>query len=325
MNVSVILCTYNRCRVLATALESVAASQMPESVDWEVLVIDNNSKDDTREIVEGYRRRYPGRFRYFLESRQGKSHALNTGIRESKGAVLAFMDDDVTVEPTWLLNLTAALENRSWVGAGGRICPPENVFLPSWIGLEGEQSLAGSLALFDRGSSPRELADPPYGTNMAFHRDMFEKYGRFRTDLGPCPGSEIRGEDTEFCLRLMKAGEKLLYTPSAVVFHEVPENRLRKKYFLNWYFDYGRAYIRMKGPRPRVWVIPRPIISILNHLLIMLPKKILHWMLTFDEKQRFWAKTQVWMIAGETAEIHGQWVRPEVSREDVQPHALSQH
>jgi glucosyl-dolichyl phosphate glucuronosyltransferase len=325
MSVSVILCTYNRCRVLATALESVARSQMPESVDWEVLVVDNNSKDDTRDVVEGFRRRYPGRFRYMLESRQGKSHALNTGIRESQGSVLAFMDDDVTVEPTWLLNLTAALENRSWVGAGGRICPPKNVSLPSWMSLEGDHSMAGILALFDRGSSPRELADPPYGTNMAFRRDMFEKYGAFRTDLGPCPGSEVRGEDTEFCLRLMKAGEKLLYEPSAVVCHEVPDNRLRKQYFLDWYFGYGRAFIRMKRPKPAVWVIPRPLISILNHSLIILPRKILRWMLTFETRERFYAKTQVWMIAGETAEIHGQWSRPKVSREDVQPQALGQY
>lgn len=324
MKLSVILCTYNRAGSLATALESVAASRLPDGFDCEVLVVDNNSKDHTREVIESHCRRYPQRFRYVFEGRQGKSHALNTGVRESKGDVLAFMDDDVTVAPTWLKNLTAPLLSRSWVGAGGRIRPPENVSLPGWIGLEGEHSLAGSLALFDRGSAPYQLADPPYGTNMAFRREMFEKYGLFRTDLGPSPGSEIRGEDTEFCLRLMKAGEKLLYEPSAVVYHEIPENRLRKQYFLTWYFDYGRAFIRMKGRRRNLGVIPRPVISMANHLLLMLPKKILRWMLTFEAKKRFYAKTQVWMTVGETAEIYGQWSRAKTSREDVQPHVLSQ-
>jgi glycosyltransferase involved in cell wall biosynthesis len=324
MKLSVILCSYNRSQVLDVALASVAALRLPDGVDWEILVVDNNSKDQTRQVIETYCRRYPQRFRYLFEGRQGKSHALNTGVREARGDVLAFVDDDVTVEPTWLQNLTASLQNHTWVGAGGRICPPESVSLPPWIALEGDHSTAGILALFDRGSSPRELSDPPYGTNMAFRREMFEKYGVFRTDLGPCPGSEIRGEDTEFCLRLMKAGEKLLYEPSAVVYHDVPESRLRKQYFLTWYFDYGRAFIRMKGLASDVGVIPGPVISIVNRLLRKLPKQILLWMLTFGAKERFFAKTQIWMIAGETAEIYGQWSRARTSREDVQPRAQGQ-
>jgi glucosyl-dolichyl phosphate glucuronosyltransferase len=323
VQLSVILCTYNRCQKLAKALESIAASVLPGSCDWEVLVVDNNSKDQTRELIEAFVRQHPDRFRYVFEPQQGKSNALNRGIVEAKGETLAFVDDDVTVEPAWLQNLTAPLQNRSWVGAGGRICAPGNVALPPWIGLEGNHSLAGSLALFDRGASPRQLTDPPYGTNMAFRREMFEKYGIFRTDLGPCPGSEIRGEDTEFCVRLMKAGERLLYQPSAVVYHEVPENRLQKKYFLAWYFDYGRAFVRTKDSKANLGWIPRPLIGITNHLLVMLPKKILRWLLTFEVKERFYAKTQVWMTAGETAEIYGQWTRASASRNNAQPDALS--
>src|SRR5580704_1493640 len=109
MRITVILCTHNRCRSLAKALESVAASQLSTSTDWEVLVVDNNSSDQTREAVETYCRRYPVRFRYVFEPQPGKSYALNSGIREALGEILAFMDDDVTVEPTWLQNLTANL------------------------------------------------------------------------------------------------------------------------------------------------------------------------------------------------------------------------
>lgn len=101
MKITVILCTYNRCRSLAKALESVAASQVPASVDWEVLVVDNNSGDQTRQVVENFSTRSPDRFRYLFEPKPGKSHALNSGIRESSGENLVFMDDDVTVEPTW--------------------------------------------------------------------------------------------------------------------------------------------------------------------------------------------------------------------------------
>src|SRR5208283_4457645 len=107
MRISVILCTYNRASILISALESIVAQTLPESVEWEVLVVDNNSCDQTREVVEDFCRRYPRRFRYVFEPNQGLSHARNSGIREALGEVLAFMDDDVTVEPGWLDNLTA--------------------------------------------------------------------------------------------------------------------------------------------------------------------------------------------------------------------------
>ena len=79
IEITVILCTYNRCQRLSKALASVAASVVPGSLDWEVLVIDNNSADQTRDVIEDFCHRYPGRFRYLLETKQGKSFALNTG------------------------------------------------------------------------------------------------------------------------------------------------------------------------------------------------------------------------------------------------------
>jgi glycosyltransferase involved in cell wall biosynthesis len=84
MNISIILRTYNRCESLAKTLESTAALRLPESVEWEALVVDNNSTDQTREVVGEFCRHYPGRFRYLSEPQQGKSHALNAGIREAQ-------------------------------------------------------------------------------------------------------------------------------------------------------------------------------------------------------------------------------------------------
>ena len=243
MKITTILCTYNRCQSLAKALDSVAASTVPEPVEWEVLVVDNNSRDQTREVVEDFCRRYPGRFRYMFEPQRGKSHALNAGIREAQGDVLAFTDDDVAVEPTWLQNLTAALCSGEWVGSGGRVLTERNFSLPRWLTLEERYALA-PLAMFDLGLDAGPLSEPPFGNNMAFQKKMFNKYGCFRTDLGPQPGSEIRSEDTEFGGRLLAAGERLRYEPSAVVYHSVPENRLQKKYFLAWWFDKARADLR---------------------------------------------------------------------------------
>src|ERR1035438_10111695 len=146
MKVSVVLCTYNRCQSLARALESIAASQMPECVDWEVLVVDNNSKDRTREVTVECCLRYPGRVRYLFEARQGLSNARNAGIQEASGEVLAFMDDDVTVEPNWLRNLTSPLFGGTWVGAGGPIRLQRAFVPPRWLRLTGPFSMGGALA-----------------------------------------------------------------------------------------------------------------------------------------------------------------------------------
>ncbi len=151
MRITVVLCTYNRCQTLRRALDSAAGLTVPESVHWEILVVDNNSDDQTREVVQEFSSRYPGRFRYLFEPQPGKSYALNAGIREARGDVLAFMDDDVTVEPTWLQNLTAALHDGEWAGAGGRILPARWFSPPRWLSLEGPYAMGTILALFDLG------------------------------------------------------------------------------------------------------------------------------------------------------------------------------
>jgi glycosyltransferase involved in cell wall biosynthesis len=301
MNITVILCTFNRCRSLAQALHSVAASQLPGSVAWEVLVVDNNSSDQTRDVVEDFCRRYPDRFRYLFEPQQGLSNARNSGVREARGDILAFVDDDVTVEPTWLPNLTANLHDSRWAGAGGRIRPEEGFSPPVWMNVGGPFDLAGSLVLFDLGDKARELDRPPFGTNMAFHKHMFEKYGGFRTDLGRCGDSLIGNEETEFSLRLMAGGERLWYAPSAVVFHPVPKQRLKKSYLRAWWFSYGRAVIRQTGKQPPDREIPKRYRRRLRDTLRWMSISNPRWPL--DPRLRFYLETQVCMNAGEIVEI----------------------
>jgi glycosyltransferase involved in cell wall biosynthesis len=305
MKITVILCTYNRSQSLSKALESVASSKFPEPIEWEVLVVDNNSQDQTCNVIEDYCRRYPSRFRYLFEGRQGKSHALNAGVRAAKGEVLAFMDDDVTVDPMWLQNLTAALGNRKWAGAGGRTLPARPFSLPRWLTIEGPYEMGAILAaLFDLGGKSIELDRPPYGANMAFHKEMFERHGFFDIDLGPRPGSEIRGEDTEFGRRLMAAGERLRYEPSAIVYHPVPDNRIQKAYLLAWWFDHGRAEIREKVWRSDILGIPRHYLSIAKTIGAHLSVRMLRWICALNPQARFFWKCQAWRMGGEIVETY---------------------
>src|SRR5580658_9941527 len=121
MDITVVICTYNRSDSLAAALNTLAGSILPRSVEWEVLVVDNNSSDRTHEVVEALSHLHPGRFRYLFEPRPGKSYALNAGIGQARGDIVAFMDDDVSVDPAWLRNLTKALYGGTWAGVGGRV------------------------------------------------------------------------------------------------------------------------------------------------------------------------------------------------------------
>ncbi len=300
MRISVILCTYNRSQSLARTLESVAEQILPNSIDWEVLVVDNNSKDQTRDVVEDFCRRYSGRFRYLFEPRQGLSHARNAGIREARGDVLAFTDDDVILEATWLRNLTSTLQDGVWVGAGGRILPEQTFVPPRWLSVNERHALA-PLAIFDGGPSSYQLTDPPFGASMAFEKKLFDKYGVFRTDLGRCAEGMLSNEDTEYGQRLLNAGERLRYEASAIVYHPVTESRMQKKYFLAWWFGKGRANIRQLGVPPDTkWHVAGIPLVFFRRLTVC----TLRWIFAVESASRFSWRLSVWVKAGEILECY---------------------
>lgn len=260
MDISLILCTYNRCESLTKALESVANSELPNSIAWEILVVDNNSKDRTKEVVEECSSRFPGRFRYIFETKQGLSNARNAGIAAALGRAIAFTDDDVTVDPHWLHSLTRPLLENRCSGVAGRILLGD-FQPPCWLAISGSMSLGGSLVQFDLGDEELPLDRPPFGACMAFHRDVFDKFGAFRTDLGRSGKNLIGNEDTEFGMRLISGGVPLRYVPSAIVYHPVLEERLTKKYFRSYWYSYGRALVRQKAETHAFLKVPRVYIN----------------------------------------------------------------
>jgi glucosyl-dolichyl phosphate glucuronosyltransferase len=303
MKATVIVCTYNRCQSLAGTLDRLAKSIVPTSTEWEVLIVDNNSSDATSEVAKDFCGRYPDRFRYVFEGRPGKSYALNSGIQEARGDVLAFVDDDVSMEPTWLGNLTADLCSGDWAGVGGRILPQWPCAPPSWFPEEGWLGRA-PLGIFDLGLEARPLTDAPFGANMAFRRRVFEKHGGFRTDLGPGPNNKVRNnEDTEFGRRLLTAGERLKYAPAALVYHPVQQNGLQRDYFLAWWFNKGRADIQENGiATDTKWFICGVPLYLLRKLAI----GTLRWMLTLERSRRFTHQLSVWFFAGRVLESYHQ-------------------
>jgi len=296
LDISVIICTYNRCDMLATVLRSLAALDVDPRLSWEVMVVDNNSTDRTREVVEQAAAEGLGNLRYLFEGRQGKSHALNSAIEAAEGEILAFTDDDVTVHPGWLTGLKSTFDRYPCLGAGGKIIATFDCTPPSWLRLDIPRPFLSPLVSFDHGETPSVLREEPYGANMAFRKEAFHRYGLFRTDLGPVKGNPMgKGEDSEFASRLLAAGEVMMYAADAIIYHPVEKKRMQKKYFEQWYYNFGRASMARTGLAENLvcWFgAPR-------FLYRQIMVKFLQWLFTVDSHRRLCHKLELCRIAGE--------------------------
>lgn len=299
LEISVLISTYNRSQSLGAAIHSVVVQSVPQSLKWEILIVDNNSTDQTRQVVEDFQCRYPSRIRYVFEPQQGISHARNAGIREAGGEILAFLDDDEIAAADWLQNLTANLHTGDWAGAGGRVLPPSSFSPPKWLSA-GSSFASGPLAIFDLGLWTGQLDEPPFGANMAFRKEVFDRLGGFRTDLGRAGTNMISNEDTEFGRRVIAAGMRLCYEPAALTYHPVETNRLQKEYFLTWWFNKGRSDVRELGnPNSGVRFVGIPL-----QLFLALGKATIRWAINIDPAKRFGCQIDVWNFAGQIFESY---------------------
>lgn len=238
--VSIIICTYNRARSLHRTLKSLSEMVAPVTCVWEVLVVDNNSQDDTSHTVALFSREARLNVRYVFEDRQGLNHARNTGVKEAKGDLLFFLDDDVEVTRHWLVEMKKAFDIYPVVGVGGRVLLKRDLQTPKWWNEEYD----GALGKFDNGDEII-LADDTYssiigiGANLSFKRSVFEQYGFFHTHLDRRKRKLLMGGDIEFAHRLKEAGELTMYYPAAVVYHCPEGSRFTKLYLRRWYFRIG--------------------------------------------------------------------------------------
>ena len=237
-DISVVICTYNRCDVLPRALESILR-QDAGSVRYEVIVVDNNSTDRTREVVTTLVTDAKTEVRYVFEATQGLAHARNTGIANAEAPIIAFTDDDVRVADSWIAEIKRSLDEHPEVdGVGGRILPEWPHEPPAWLTRE---HWVGPLALQEYGAAPFYVnAERPIslaGANLVFRRSVFDRVGMFN------PAVSVGGDhsDTEMLLRLYRSGLQSLYVPSVIVTAEVQPERLEKQYHRRWFFKAGRA------------------------------------------------------------------------------------
>lgn len=232
----VIVCTWNRSALLATTLASLGAMRAPTDMAVEVLVVDNNSSDDTQARLKALQPRWPlGRLHALFEPRQGKQFALNTGIaraRELDCEVLAFTDDDILFPVDWLENIATVFGADGPALAGGRTelqWPLSG--RPDWY----HDSMAAVVGGADLGLqriAPTPADYAPAGANLVARATLFDR-------VGPFSELHFRHMDLEFGQRCQARGETVTYEPTLCITAPVDAATLTRRYFRRWAFKAG--------------------------------------------------------------------------------------
>jgi glycosyltransferase involved in cell wall biosynthesis len=246
VDVTTLIATYNRARLLRDTLSALGAQQVPSTLVWEILVVDNNSRDQTRQVVDTFAATTAVPVRYVFEPRQGLSAARNRGIQEARGSIIAFTDDDVLPAPDWVTAVLNAFTKWNADAVGGRILPRRETSPPPWLARD--PYLLALLALMDLpdgGLLALPLNKVPqvdkvpqvWGANMAFRRKVFEQVGGFDIERCMVGNKLIRGDEVELMTRALERGLRIAYDPSLTVFHRIGRDRVRRGYFCKMAFD----------------------------------------------------------------------------------------
>jgi glycosyltransferase involved in cell wall biosynthesis len=244
--VSVVVATYNRYEILPGTIESLI-NQDGETA-YELIVVDNNSTDDTRNVINKLREK-PGyeKLTYLFEEKQGVSHARNKGIAAARASIIAFTDDDIRPAKNWVSSIKKAFEKFPEADCiGGKVLPHPDTKFPAWL----TDKYWTPLALLDLGNEPLKLnvhkGAGLVAANLAVRASAFKDVGLFHPQLQRVKDSVGSMEDHEFQLRLSAAKKRLMYVPELVVYAHVLEERLDKDYHRRWYCGHGHFYAVMR-------------------------------------------------------------------------------
>ena len=233
--ISVVVCTYNRDKHIYNCLSRLAANRRWQ--DFEILLIDNNSTDNTPAECERFVADIkPTNYRYLKETNQGLSFARNRGIKEAKGDWIVFLDDDAFVDGCYIDNLQKHIVQLPDMQAfGGKITPLfESGEVPEWLCRWNRLWVSA----VDMGSKVKLFHGSkfPIGANMGFSKSLADKCGFFNTQLGRTGKNLISGEEKDYFRRIKSTGAKIYYLPDVAVSHCIPPQRTTSEYIrrLGW-------------------------------------------------------------------------------------------
>ena len=229
--ISLVICTYNRCRYLPEALQSIKAQTLSPQ-KFELIIVDNNSTDDTSIIAHRFiASNSQLNIRYCFEASKGLSYARNRGIKEAGFPVVNYVDDDAILSPVYLEAMLDFFNNHpDAAGAGGKVIPKyEAGTAPNWMskyldGFVGKIDFGDELQLFTTAMKY------PVGCNMAYKKEVLQKAGGFNDAL------KFRSDDKYIFYQVKKISDKIYYVPDAWLYHYIDEDRLQINNFKKLFF-----------------------------------------------------------------------------------------
>jgi glucosyl-dolichyl phosphate glucuronosyltransferase len=232
--ISVIIPTFNRASLLKLTLNSIV-NQTLQQDEFEVLVIDNASTDSTKEVTLSFEKSFK-HLRYIYEAAPGLHAGRHRGMKESRGEILVFADDDIDALPVWLEGIKESFQDASVGMVGGKNIPNYESEPPPWMDQLWETTPDGKyityFSLLDFGDQVKSI-DPRFvfGCNFSVRKDLLQKIKGFHPDGMPGPMLRFRGDGETFVAeQVQAAGYKTIYHPKASVKHWVPASRMNRDY-----------------------------------------------------------------------------------------------
>lgn len=240
VRLDLIVPTFNRADLLDRALASIRAADSAEDLEVRVVVVDNNSTDDTAQVVERHAAAFDGRLRYLFEGRPGRSNALNAGIAACEGDLVGMIDDDEEIDGSWFRAIRAAFEQPGLDFIGGPYLPRWGAHPPAWL----PRDRPAIVGWIEGGDEIRDFG-PAFdgilmGGNAVVRRDLLRRVGPYAPELGRTGHQRLMsGEDRDMFDRLLRAGGRGQFRPELRIHHYVPPERLTREYHRRWVFWHG--------------------------------------------------------------------------------------
>ena len=238
MNLDVVVPSFNRSGLLERTITSLLEARRPEGLDVTIYVIDNNSKDDTRAVVQRLQEQTSYALHYLLEERQSSSFARNAGIEAGSAELIGFIDDDEEVDPGWYEAVFLEFQDAAVAYLGGPYYAKPGLQLPAWL----PPSYRAATGVHDpkpRGVFGAEHAGNLNSGNAVIRREVFDTIGLYSEKLGRSGFGLLAEEDADLYRRIRAAGFIGVFVPELIIYHHVPPERMTKRYHRRWAFWRG--------------------------------------------------------------------------------------
>ena len=303
MTLDVIICTYKRSALLRKCVESMFRAPVPPGLHVNILVIDNNSPDDTAAVMHELQAGAPIPVQYFLETKQGLSFARNRGIAEGTGELIGLIDDDEEIDQSWFQVVEREMQDQTVHFLGGPYLPNWQVPAPDWLP-PGYPGVIGAMPPKPRGRFGPDHPGMLNGGNGVVRRSVFERVGGYSTRLGRTAKGLLSEEDAEFFRRILAAGISGLYVPELAIHHYIPADRLTRKYHRRWAYwrAVSQGILDRESPEPVRYLcgIPRHRIGRAFRSMLLMPA---HRLAKGGKAQAFADELATWDLVGF---IHGK-------------------